>query len=455
MNVLFVGGNLTGIIYNKIAYQKSIINKNSVYSSELVQFLNEESIKIDKVIIIDEGIDEKIEDFVNTINQAKALAINKQIVLLTRNIVLKDLKNIDQIIFSDQVYITYEDYEKEIEQIIRLEGSSQKQEDEKELRKAGSNKVSKASSDNEDTRQTEEKKEHISLFAKFRRNKEKEDKEETKDKRFGHISSGISRVIAVTGHRGAGITSSVVNLATQAAKKNLSTVIVDMDIYNRTTNLYFGEFIKQVAEDEHMSASLIKCLAKPQEYKNNACNIEGKLWLTGLGYGFEDRRLIEQFYTPVKLINMITILKQSFNVVILDIPLDILQHFNEVIMNIDVFALCVNNSQYSVITTLQNMGNYFSNEEIGYINAKTKLLITKYNDRAQYEGEFFTPDRVSDLFASDLCEEMNIPMPVAGYVRYYEEFDSQMERDIPISEISSEYKEYYVRALVRLLEGGK
>lgn len=454
MNILLVGGSLNSILYSKITHQKCVINKKTTYSSEVMDLLEEEAITIDKVMIIDEGIDQSFEAFCTMLKQTRLIE-DGRLLLISRNLAFMSLGIGQQLSFYDSVYISYEQYVGEFERIAKLSTEASKQDKHLKIRKQQESEPTLQKEEKTGQREfvePEEKKERISIFAKFRRNKEKEVKE---DNRFSSISSGISRVIAVTGHRGVGVTSSAVNLASESAKKHLSTIIVDLDIFNRTTNLYFGEFIRQVERDEHMAASLIKCLAKPQEYKNNACNLSDKLWLTTLGYDFEDHRLTEQFYTTIKLMNMLTILKQSFNVIILDLPLEILGKFHEVIPNVDIFALCVNNSQYSVITTLQNMGNYLSNEEIGYLNAKSKLLITRYNDRAQCEDGFFTPDRVSELFASDLCEEMKIQMPVAGYIRYYDEFDSQMERDIPISELNSEYKEYYAGALVRLLEGGR
>ncbi|MFD1775287.1 hypothetical protein [Paenibacillus rhizophilus] len=49
---------------------------------------------------------------------------------------------------------------------------------------------------------------------------------------------GIGRIVAVTGHRGCGITSTAVNVASEAGKRGLSALIVDMNIDYRSANMY-------------------------------------------------------------------------------------------------------------------------------------------------------------------------------------------------------------------------
>lgn len=133
----------------------------------------------------------------------------------------------------------------------------------------------------------------------------------------------MSRVVAVTGHRGSGLTSTVVNLAHEASKRGLSTMIIDMDAEYRSMNMYFGRFHEQSNKYDEMSASLIRTLARPQDYMTTACSIKDNLWLTALGYSFQDRRLMDQFYTSDKLVGLLSLLRTKFNLVLLDMPLDL------------------------------------------------------------------------------------------------------------------------------------
>lgn len=440
MDLLFVAGHINEMLYSKITYKKSIINRHTIFTSALMDAIKDKQLKIDRIVIFDEGIDETLEELEKNITGVRKLYLQTSIIFITRNLELKQKFKDYTVCFQENIRLTISDYEVILKQIVK--GENNKVIEEEQINTSQTSVVNEA---------TEVKKEKMSLFSKFKRSKVNEEIQE--DNKFKYISKGISRIIAVTGHRGAGLTSTVVNLGYEAAKRNLNTIIIDLDVANRTTNLYFSEFIRQVEMDEHLAASFIKCLAKPQDYQSNACNVKNKLWLTSLSYDFQDHKLLEQFYHANKLINMLTVFRQYFNVILLDLPLEVLSEFQECIPNIDTFALCVQNSQYSVITTLRNMDNYLHNSNIGYLNAKSKLVVTRYNDRAQYENDFFSPEKVSELFASDLCEELTIKMPVAGSIRYNESFDLQIENDIPITENNPEFKEYYSNILLRMLEG--
>ena len=440
MKIALVAGNLHQIIYSTISYKNQVINSHAIVTSEMNTILNE-SIIPDKIVILDQGIDEIFEILDRQLMQIHN-EYNIEIVIITRNLELQSRIKYANIEFFEQLRISVCDYKNKIDEILKLgEDTSSKPKKLKTIERDNGNK---------EPQPAQIKKEKISLFNKFRRPKKEEPEE---DNRFKNISTGISRVIAVTGHRGVGVTSTAVNLAYEASKKNLNTIIVDLDLINRTTNLYFGEFVKQTERDEHLNSSLLKCLAKPQEYQNSACNINKNLWMTGLSYDFEDKRLLTQFFEKTKIINMLTVLRQHFNIIILDLPLEILSKVEECIPNIDCFALCVQNSQYSIITTLRNMDMYLSGPSISFLNAKSKLVISNYNDRAEYEDDFFTPEKVSEIFASDLCEELTVEMPVAGYIKSNEKFDLQIETDIPITISNSEYENYYAGIILRILEG--
>lgn len=444
MEILLVAGNANNRLYSNIAYKKNIINKQTIFASELVALVEKGNVRFDTILIIDEGIDQSLEVLEKTLKEIRNLDIRKEIVLFTQNLEYKYKITSIKVIYEEGIRLPEGAYDELLKELMSNEVKHEIVED---TRSRGKNEV----------KQVVEtpKKEKSSLFGRLGSvfGSKKDEQDENEDKKFKHIRKGISRVIAVTGHRGVGVTSTAVNLGYEASKRNLNTIIVDLDIYNRTTNLYFSEFMRQAERDEHLAASLLKCLAKPQDYQSNACHVGNKLWLTGLTYNFEDKRLMNQFFNTTKLMNLLTVLRQHFNVIILDLPFEILGEFEDIISNIDTFGLCTNNSQYSIITTLRNMGNCLSSENIGYVNAKSKLVITRYNDRAQYDDDFFTPEKVSEIFASDLCEELSIKMPIAGFVRLEDDFDLQIERDIPIVESNRAFKEYYSNVLLRIMEG--
>jgi serine/threonine protein kinase len=275
------------------------------------------------------------------------------------------------------------------------------------------------------------------------------------NKHFKSINKNTSRVIAITGHRSSGVTSSVVNLASVAAKQGFNTIIVDMDIDYRSTNMYFSSFYENTKKDEQINTSLIRTLAKPQNYMTTAFNIKNNLWLTSLGYEFCDLQLIDKFYNSLKLIGMLSVLRSKFNLIILDIPLDLLKRFKEVLIHIDVFGLCVSNNLYSVLSSLRNMEVVLKKEHMSYVNIKSKLLITKYNNRARFHEKIFTQEKVCELITSGLSEYFTNQISSAGIIPYSQEFDLQIEKDIPIINVIKDFEEAFGNILLRLMEGAK
>ena len=275
----------------------------------------------------------------------------------------------------------------------------------------------------------------------------------TKD--IENLSRGISRIVAITGHRGSGLTSTAVNIACEAGKRGLSAVIVDMDVEYRSTNMYFSRFHEQSQRHEELSASLIRSLARPQDYMTTAFNISDNLWLISLGYGFHDKRLMEQFYNNNKLIGLLSVLRTKFNLVILDMPLDLFRTFRESMIHIDMFGLCVSNNLHSILSTLRNVEVVLDQEGASYLNAKSKVIVTRYNDRSRFQREILTPDKVSEVMTSGLSDCFTYEMSVAGSVPYSNDFDSQIESDVPVVNANADYESAYGNILLRLMEGVK
>ena len=272
------------------------------------------------------------------------------------------------------------------------------------------------------------------------------------NKYFRNMNRHISKVIAITGYRGSGVTSSVVNLASLAAKQGFNTIIVDMDIDYRKTNMYFNSFYEKTKKDEQINNSLIRTLAKPQDYMTTAFNIKDNLWLTSLGYDFCDVKLIDKFYNSLKLISMISVLRNKFNLVILDIPLDLLKNFKEALIYIDVFGFCVSNNLYSVLSSIKNIEMVFEREYMSYINIKSKLIITKYNNRARIHEKIFTQEKVSELITLGLNEYFTSQISSVGTVPYSQEFDLQIVRDSPIINMKKDYQLSFSKILLGLME---
>jgi hypothetical protein len=229
-------------------------------------------------------------------------------------------------------------------------------------------------------------------------------------------------------------------------------MLVDLDITNCALNLYFNEYYERAERDQDIAHSLIRNLAKPQDFKLNAFNINN-LYMTTLSYSFRDKELLERFYNTAKLVNMLAVFRKHFQLCLLDMPLAVLGQFAESILFIDDFGLCVPNNLYALTGILRQAQNQFNQEELESLFSKAKIIVSKYNERSTLQNEFFSPERVCELLGelSDVHYEREFAL--AGLVPYTMDFDTQLETDIPIAGLNAHLEKAYTDILLRMLKG--
>ncbi|WP_314586798.1 hypothetical protein [Paenibacillus terrigena] len=452
MKTLLIANGIHHLLIENPIKKIDIVNKRLLSLCEAHHFLTEVNPVIEAVLITDEALSQQLgrdkEDmlllleWIANSNKPKA-----QVVVLTRiESTRRELHSLSSrydnfsIITSDLLRISRLQYMQAFELLLDNKHPVQK--------------VHKP-----DNRSSNVEKEKRRSFLDCFKSKPKPgsviDATDRLSKDIENISRGISRTVAITGHRGSGLTSTAVNIACEAGKRGLSAVIVDMDVEYRSTNMYFSRFHEQSQRHEELSASLIRSLARPQDYMTTAFNISDNLWLISLGYDFHDKRLMEQFYNNNKLIGLLSVLRTKFNLVILDMPMDLFRTFRESMIHMDMFGLCVSNNLHSILSTLRNVEGVLDQEGASYLNAKSKVIVTKYNDRSRFQREILTPDKVSEVMTSGLSDCFTYEMSVAGSVPYSNDFDSQIESDVPVVNANADYESAYGNILLRLMEGVK
>jgi Flp pilus assembly CpaE family ATPase len=444
MKVLWVAGETNIFVPPNIHKNKAeIINNGNLNIFEVNEYIDDEAChEINVIIVADDYLNYNLND--KTITEIKKLlARGYKTILFTRDFRMEKILKANacildgiKVIIFDEVRIPFILVDNTIEQLLNTKNSDKL-----------------VNTQKSDIGGEEKKKSFIDRFKSKPKNIETVEATDKLTSEFKNIGKGISRVIAITGHRGSGLTSTVVNLAYEANKRGLSTIIVDLDLEYRSINMYFDKFSKNAQKDDDINASLIRTLARPQDYMSTAYNIKENLWLTTLGYNFNDKKLLNQFLTSNQLIALLSVLRHKFNVVLLDAPLDMLRDFSEILIHIDFFGLCVPNNLYSIVSTIRNIEVCLKNDTISYLNAKSKIIVTKYNDLSRYQKEIFTSNIVSDILTSGLNEFFTYELKVAGFVPYSSDFDSQIESDIPITNTNTQYEQNYGKILLRLMEG--
>ena len=302
----------------------------------------------------------------------------------------------------------------------------------------------------------------ISAALKFAPEKEKENKRkvfnigaskpkpEPENDGLSDMGGAYGRAVAFTGRPGAGATSSAINVAYAAAKKGLRVILLDLDTEYRAANLYINKFCVMAEESEDIARSLVKTLASPQNYTETAVPVTDNLWVASLGYDFGDGQAIDKFFTEQKIAAAISALKNKFDYVFADIPLRALARVAGAMTHFDVFALCAENNLYAAVTTLQTLKNAFGPDDIRYLNIKSKLTATKYNDESMYDDEILTPEKLAALMTGGICADFTEELQIAGEVPYTPDFDRQIEADIPVYETNALLAQSYDKILTRL-----
>lgn len=437
MKILLIAGDEHKFISEYLSKDRKtiIVNKNSIILDAAAAYLREHPSPLDKIVVTDGGLSANPDDNVLGTEHLAEME-NADIIVVTRDFLFDTSQASIRIIKTRYFRATENDFDAVFNSRLNSEVSISGTLFGKSKLAGERKPIARPAENTAKTRK----------WGSFKRKTEENDNQPS-------VSIASSKAILFTGHRGSGATSTAVNTAFSASRCGVNTILVDLDVDYRSTNLYFGKYYIQAEKDEYIASSLIRTLAQPQSYQTTAVNIERNLWLTTLGYDFNDKKLIEQHLTELKIIGLITALKHNFDLVAVDMPLDSLGRFPSLLNSIDVFSLCMENTIYSAITTLRNIAISFKeSERIAYLASKSRLVVTKYNDESLYNEEIITPDRLSELIVSEgFSEDFETIMPVAGSIPYINWFGKQIENDIPIMDMDNRMQEAYDAILLRLL----
>jgi cellulose biosynthesis protein BcsQ len=452
---------LAGAFHSVLSkYGVEIVNGDSIAIDEVLAFLQQNSPGYEQIVITDGGMINNDIYSISAILQSLLIFLEKEngqkpVVLITNNVLLKDL---DIPGIGVRCYYTIRITISQYLDSIRGSGGGAEMPG-KKRRLPGSGAETAAAQQAAPDRVTTErpavetKAKKPGILERIKKDKAFSPPDTAyAEREFAGISSEISRVIAITGCRGAGVTSTAVNLAHIASDKGLSTMLIDLDVANCALNLYFNEYYETAEQDRDIACSLIRNLAKPQDYKMNTYS-EGGLYVTTLAYSFRDKTLLERFYTAAKLVNMLAVFRKHFQVCLLDMPFEVLGRFTESILYMDDFGLCVPNNLYSLTGALRNMQTLLGKEELESLYGKSKIIVSKYNDRSVLQDEYFSPERVCELLAELGDTNYENGFELAGFIPYTMDFDLQLETDIPIANSNSQMEKAYTDILLRMIKG--
>lgn len=261
--------------------------------------------------------------------------------------------------------------------------------------------------------------------------------------------SSCKKVVAITGHRGSGVTGTVANIASVASAHGMSVMVVDMDIVYRGINLFFPKFGDEVEIKPELGNSLIRCLMKPDSYEVNCCRINENLWVITLAYSASNKAKPAELMDYKRVLSLISLLRQKYNLVLLDLPMDILKYISDLITQVDSIGLCVNNNLYSVINTVKDIEESIF-EDFMLFRTKSRVIISKYNESNKYQGKRFSPEFTCEML-NQISGVVTDEYRNCGVIPYSKDFDLQTGKGERICNTDTSYRNCYFELLTKLL----
>jgi len=181
----------------------------------------------------------------------------------------------------------------------------------------------------------------------------------------------------------------------------------------------------------------------------NSCKINRNLSVIGLGYSVSNRERISEALKYKRIASLIGLLRQEYDLVLLDIPLEVFKTLPDLITLVDSIGLCVNNSLYSVINTVRALEESISKDALLFA-AKSRVIVSKYNKINRYKGKKFTPELTCEIL-NHLSGISKGEYRKAGEIPYAEDFDLQSGSSDRICSTDMNYRDFYLQILKNLI----
>lgn len=264
-------------------------------------------------------------------------------------------------------------------------------------------------------------------------------------------------VIAVTGDRQSGVTTTASNMAQVYANNGYSVLIIDLDINRRMQTIINPNFKEAVELDSRVSQGLLVSLINPTELENVYSVVSNNVAVISIANDVERdikrfaNKPFDKVFSSSNLVTLFSFAKSLFDVVIVDIPWEKLDSVGSCLSYVDRVVLCVPNTAYHLDNILEvELGNLFNREDFVAHNllSKSKILLTKYNSKSKFGGREMTPKLVNDTLAS--LEESIYHIEVVGKVSYVDNYEAQFERGNKIVNYDNNIKKDFESFMVNL-----
>lgn len=242
-------------------------------------------------------------------------------------------------------------------------------------------------------------------------------------------------VIAVTGDRQSGVSTTVANMARMYADNGKKVLIVDLDIKRRFQTIIFRDYEEAIKNESRVSHGLLVTLINPSNLSDVVAVVDEGIGLISVSQSVE--RDIKRFankdfkevYSGGNIVSLLGYSKSLYDVVLVDMPYDVVKEVGECLSYVDRVVMCVPNTEYH----FDNLIN-IDIVDIGLDNdlvantllSKSKILLTKYNNLSTMFGKEMTPKFVEDLLYS--IDDVRFKIDILGEIPYNKVYEEQFRK---------------------------
>lgn len=234
-------------------------------------------------------------------------------------------------------------------------------------------------------------------------------------------------VIAVTGDRNMGVTSTAANLAEYCAGIGKTVLLVDLDIERKALSLMYPEFKDEEVRFTNTQLGLLTVLNNPDMIEDAMVIVKDNLALISSSRSPEFQvnnfanKSLDQVINNANIITFLGVAKGLFDVIVIDFPLEQLENYIETSIMVDKFVVCMENTLYA-------SDNFFSvgvqklidrNEALAKsILDKVCIVLTKFSDGSRCGDYIVDEEFVGEYIKENIYGRLN----VIGRITYKDVF---------------------------------
>ena len=250
-------------------------------------------------------------------------------------------------------------------------------------------------------------------------------------------------VIAVTGDRNTGVTSTAAFIAETYADMGIPTLLLDLDFERKGLSLLYREFPEAEKYFTNTQLGTYTVLNNPDMIEDVQVAVKDNLHLISMSREdefkmrtFADKNM-EDIINTSRITTLLGVAKGIFGVVIVDMPFKQVLKYPDTSLLIDKYVFCTENTLYS-------LGNLFGNllDDLADVNEvvassvldKMNLVLTRYSVNSRYGRSV-----IDERFTQDLVRDnIHGRVKVAGRISHTEVFYNQIEKNARVIDLKQE-----------------